>query len=494
MSARLPAPPAPGPLEDYTAQFDPLFASLAQRCCFREYLQGLLLPRERNKTLTALAGAEPIAEAQAAPVQRLQFFLSEAPWDVACVTVLRLALLLSDPATRPHEDGVLIIDETGDRKDGTKTAHVARQYLGSLGKIANGIVAVTSLWADERVYYPLHVEPYEPAERLPKGKQDPAFRTKPQLGMELVDAALAMGLPFRAVVADCVYGESQAFEGALWAAGLPYVVGLRPSKGSWAPIEDAHTPQEAAQRLHWNGKDDPQDWTPVVRRFRDGHTQTWWAAELTLVGYGPDQPTRLVVATTDPATLPATSSWYLATNLPRPGAAATAEWPVEPADLAEIVRLYGLRNWVEQSYKQAKHQLGWADFQVRQDVAIRRHWELVCCAFAFCWWARFRQPEPAIADRADPPPADGGAPDAVKAAMGGVMPAESQAAGGKRRRPGCSTERQHRGYHEGHALLAPGAAPGPGLADPLAFPLALLASVERLAPTTVTPGLARWGG
>jgi SRSO17 transposase len=424
----------------------------------------------------------------------LQFFLSESPWDVSCVTVLRLAILLSDPTTRPHEDGVLIIDETGDRKDGTKTAHVARQYLGSLGKVANGIVAVTSLWADERVYYPLHVEPYEPAERLPKGKQDPAFRTKPQIGMALVDAALALGLPFRAVVGDCVYGESQAFEGALWTAGLPYVVGLRPSKGSWAPIEDAHTPQEAAQRLQWNGADDPQDWTPVVRRFRDGHTQTWWAAELTLAGYGPDKPTRLVVATTDPATLPETSSWYLATNLPRPGAAATAEWPAEPADLAEIVRLYGLRNWVEQSYKQAKHQLGWADFQVRQDAAIRRHWELVCCAFAFCWWARCRQPEPAGVSRAAPQPAGSDALGVAGAPARNVVPAAAAAVGGKSRLSRRRTTVRRRGGPGGDRLVAPGAAPGPRLADPLAFPLALLASVERLAPATVAPGLARCCG
>ena len=226
MSTRLTAPPAPGPLEDYTAQYDALFATLAQRRSFREYLQGLLLPRDRNKTLTALAGAEPIAQAQAAPVQRLQFFLSESPWDVQQVNEQRLAILLTDPSTRPHEEGVLIIDETGDRKDGTKTAHVARQYLGSVGKVDQGIVAVTSLWADERLYYPLHVAPYEPAERLPKGKKDPAFRTKPQLGMALVDAALQAGIPFRAVVADCGYGDSAAFEGALWEAGVPYVVGL----------------------------------------------------------------------------------------------------------------------------------------------------------------------------------------------------------------------------------------------------------------------------
>ena len=62
----------------------------------------------------------------------------------------------------------------------------------------------------------------------------------------------------------------------------------------------------------------------------------------------------------------------LATNLPLP--------------LTEIVRLYGLRNWVEQGYEQIKDELGWADFMVRSDRVIRRHWTLVCCAFAFCWW------------------------------------------------------------------------------------------------------------
>jgi hypothetical protein len=55
-----------------------------------------------------------------------------------------------------------------------------------------------------------------------------------------------------------------------------------------------------------------------------------------------------------------------------------------------VARLYGLRQWVEQGYKQGykqvKQELGWADFQVRSDRAICRHWALVCCAFAFCWW------------------------------------------------------------------------------------------------------------
>ena len=52
MTRRRPCPPAPALLEDYAAQFDDLFASVAQRRAYRAYLHGLLLPRERTKTLT----------------------------------------------------------------------------------------------------------------------------------------------------------------------------------------------------------------------------------------------------------------------------------------------------------------------------------------------------------------------------------------------------------------------------------------------------------
>ena len=62
-------------MEGYAARFDDLFSSLAQRRGFREYLAGLLAPRDRNKTLTALAGAEPVTRAGHPAVQRLQFFL-----------------------------------------------------------------------------------------------------------------------------------------------------------------------------------------------------------------------------------------------------------------------------------------------------------------------------------------------------------------------------------------------------------------------------------
>ena len=171
-----------------------VFCRANQRDGFRQYLAGLLLPAERTKTLTALANVEPVVGAQAPAAQRLQWFLSESTWDAAAVTARRLEILRADPATALHAGGVLIVDETGDRKDGEKTAHVGRQYLGNRGKTEQGVVSVGSLWADEGVYYPLAVEPYTPKHWFPLGKADPAFRTKPQIALALVDQAVAAGV------------------------------------------------------------------------------------------------------------------------------------------------------------------------------------------------------------------------------------------------------------------------------------------------------------
>jgi hypothetical protein len=322
----------------------------------------------------------------------LQFFLAESVWDPEAVNSRRLGLLLADPATAPHGGGVLVIDDSGDRKDGSATAFTGRQWLGRLGKTDNGIVTVTTLWADERLYYPLHAEPYTPAHRLPGGKNDPLFRTKLQIAADLAARARAAGVPFRAAAADCAYGDQDGFRAAVRALGVPFVMALRPKRGTWAYGDQAHTPRDAARDLGWHGPHDPRDWRPVQRRFRDGHTELWWAAEASLGAWGPDGATRLVVATTDPATLPDKATWYLATSLPRPGGPRQARSPHPPAALAEVVRIYGLRHWAEQSYKQIKDELGWADFQVRSALAIRRHQALVNCAFSFCWDTWFSGP------------------------------------------------------------------------------------------------------
>jgi hypothetical protein len=319
------------------------------------------------------------------------------------------------------------------------------------------------------------VEPYTPAKRLDKGRSDPAFRTKPQIAVELVQSARKAHIPFRAVVADCLYGENPDFESALWRRRVPYVLSLRPHKGRWAEQEAAHTPEEAAQRMGWKSAQQPGAWKSIVRTFKDGHRERWWAVEVTtLVGYSPEESVRVVAVSTDPQTLPANSSWYLVTNLPAPGSRRAQEEEeeeeeeslFEAADLCEVVRIYGLRQWVEQSYKQVKGELGFSDFQVRRDHAIRRHWELVFCAFSFCWWA-YTQEERERAFTGPPPP--------------DIKNVPQSEAGGKRT--------QRRGGGDS-SVMASGSTASTRMAGPVGNAVALLEGVVEGAPTATTASAA----
>ena len=386
MTKRIDITPAPEPLEAYVKHFDELFGKSNQREGFRQYLEGLLLPSERHKTLTGLVNTEPVVGAQLPRAQKLQWFLSESDWDERAVQHQRLHLLVEDPSTAPNSQGVLVIDETGDRKAGHQTAHVGRQYLANLGKIDNGVVAVTSLWADERVYYPVDFEPYTPAHHFEQGKTDPQFRTKLKLAVELVHRAVQAHLPFRAVVADSFYGEDHAVKQGLRALKVGYVLALKPSHAWWHPVRAIGSLQEAARAARWKSPERPGKRIRVTRTFRDGSSQDWWALEVITGPYGPEKQERVVIATTDPVTLPDLTTFYVVTNLPAPGSQRAQDSDLAAASLEEVVRLYGLRMWVEQGYKHVKHALGWSQYQVRSDTAIRRHWQLVCCAFSFCWY------------------------------------------------------------------------------------------------------------
>jgi hypothetical protein len=66
------------------------------------------------------------------------------------------------------------------------------------------------------------------------------------------------------------------------------------------------------------------------------------------------------------------STWYLATSLPL--AQVSAE---------QVYEIYRLRDWIEHYYKPVKHELGWADYQMRPERAIARHWQLVMLAYTF---------------------------------------------------------------------------------------------------------------
>jgi SRSO17 transposase len=429
MTRRYPVSPAPGPLEDYAARLDDLFGARAQRHAFRRYLEGLLLPAERNKTLTALANTEPVIGAQRKEAQSLQWFLSESRWDPREVNERRLELLFKESATAPNGKGVLVIDEHGDRKWGKKTAHVGKQWLANIGKTENGVVSVSSLWADEGVYYPLEVEPYTPKHHFEKGRSDPRFRTKLQIASQLVERSVAGGTPFQAVVADSFYGEDEDFKQVLSNLGVGYVLALKDSHSWWHKEGQIGALWEAALAAGWKSAEESGQWRKVIRTFRDGHQETWWALEIEAGPYSPKKAVhrRALVATTDPERLPRLGTWYLTTNLP---ASVSHERQTHsdlaPASIQEVVRLYGLRMWVEQSYKQVKHALGWSDYQVRSDTAVRRHWQLVCCAFSFCWWAYGHLPVSPLEEPTDTqetlagPPAGRGKKEASGVLAGGV--------------------------------------------------------------------------
>ena len=165
-------------------------------------------------------------------------------------------------------------------------------------------------------------------------------------------------------------------------------------------------------------------------------------------GWGPDGARRLVVATADPAALPGKATWYLVTNLARPGGPREDDSPWPAAPLAEIVRIYGLRHWVEQSYKQVKDELGWADFQVRSDIAIRRHQVLVNCAFSFCWDTWLTSAPPPGPMPAGPPERGHHPPVPADPGMPGY-PADTKLAPRTTRRPQLADPCDH-----AHALVA----------------------------------------
>src|SRR5918911_1531323 len=124
VTPRKPPRPTVEAIDQFCAQFDDLFSRCTTREAFRQYLIGLLLPREHNKTLTVLAALVP-----GAARQRLHHFLHEVPWDSTALNARRLALWQAHPTLAPHADGVLIVDETGDRKCGRGMMLAAQQYI-----------------------------------------------------------------------------------------------------------------------------------------------------------------------------------------------------------------------------------------------------------------------------------------------------------------------------------------------------------------------------
>ena len=102
---------------------------------------------------------------------------------------------------------------------------------------------------------PLHIVHFTPESRLPEGKKDPAFHSKPHLALTLVERALAAGIAFKAIVAYRFYGDHRELVAMLRRRRLPFVLSHRGSVGrGWAREDKAYSFNEALDELR------PRDW------------------------------------------------------------------------------------------------------------------------------------------------------------------------------------------------------------------------------------------
>ena len=350
----------PNFVRTFASQFEAVFNRPVQKLRFCQYLTALLLQTERRNTQgieRLIAGVDD---------QAIHHFLANAPWDEAEMNVLRVKLLNTRPQTRSRSEGVLILDDSGSPRRGKHIANTKRQYIGQLGKTANGYVLVTTHYADADKHWPVDVVPYRPKEWV---KPPEKVRTKYELGLELAKAARDQhGLRFRAVVMDPWYGRSASFLQDLADAKLVFVAALesRSKITTKLPTDSFRdTPHRVEDAL---GALRAEDYEKVTLRTSKGDVIRW-AAELRVHRDGMKGKQRLVIVVEDPNAPTEGDPWFLLTNAAR-----------HTLDLAEVVRLYQLRNWIEEGYKEHKQELGANQCVCVGEKTQLRHWLLAFAA------------------------------------------------------------------------------------------------------------------
>src|SRR5450631_666935 len=186
------------------------------------YLRGLIEqgPRKSLEPMVERLGGD-------ADYQSLQQFLADSPWDPA--VVVRAVAERVVPAIGVE---AWVLDDTGFPKDGNRSPGVKRQYSGTLGKIGNCQIGVSVHAVSERATLPLGWALYLPEdwcddpERRRKAKipDEVAFKTKPELGVELVERASGWEVPKAPVLGDHAYGENTWLRDRLEQAGCEYVL------------------------------------------------------------------------------------------------------------------------------------------------------------------------------------------------------------------------------------------------------------------------------
>jgi SRSO17 transposase len=403
-------------LATYLAPFAPLFRRATSRASVERYLTGLLtdLPRKNCDTIAAaVAGTS---------TERLQHLLTDATWEPQALDQQRVTALV---AQSPPQ-GILVLDDTGLPKQGCSSVGVARQYSGTLGKVANCQVVVTAHYvADEPtscapVHWPLTARLYLPEAwataqaRRAKVHVPPAvtFQTKPELALALVDQARAWGVPFAWVVADAGYGDNPTFLQGLDARHVAYVVGIsstfgvrlpeevrtaalgllsrlrgrgQPKKPRPAPLYEAKAvlealPEDRWQAITWREHDD------MVLRKQFTAVRVHWATG------GAQFSTSHHRVSTGP------EGWLLGER-PVPGDRGEVKWYFSnlPADTPwqRLVELAHSRWPIEQFYEDAKGECGLDHYQGRRWDGLHRHLALVMLAYSFLARQRWTPADPA---------------------------------------------------------------------------------------------------
>jgi SRSO17 transposase len=375
-TSRLPQAPSE-PLAELDAFLKPLhvhFVRSESRRAMERYLTGLLTEHP-NKNCDTLAQVVPDTSEPS-----LQGLLTTMRWDEQALTTERVARLHALPT---EGDGVLIVDDMGFPKQGTDSVGVARQYSGARGQVDTCQVTVNLTYAERTVAWPLATRLYLPerwandAERRTKAHVPDAvrFQTKAELALDLLDWALAQGLPFAAVTSDADDGDQPFFLDQLEQRELRCVMPVRRDFTVRASLEQA--PQRADALVSAQAK---RAWRTIG--WREGSKGRLRARFVALRCWRQTDTLRWV------------EGWLLG-EVPARGQGGEPRWywsncsPETP--LAKLVEYAHRRHQVERFHQDAKTLLGWDQYQGRRWDGFHRHAVLVMLAYSFLVWTEWQQ-------------------------------------------------------------------------------------------------------
>jgi SRSO17 transposase len=218
----------------FHGKFADLFGRREARERSKEYLCGLLVQTGERKN------AENLSEVVTASARVLQRFLTEAPWDDMAV-VERMQEYLGPRLN--HWEAVWAIDDSGMPKQGKKSAGVARQYCGQVGKVANCQVGVFlahvgprgRALADYRLFLPeAWADDAQRCEAAGIPAEARTYTSKTDMGLEMLRVAKSRGhLQARWVTGDDAYGMSPAFRDGVAAEGFLFVLEVPGNTPVW---------------------------------------------------------------------------------------------------------------------------------------------------------------------------------------------------------------------------------------------------------------------